>query len=275
MLERARRARPRWGSTNVELHESLIEALPLDDASVDVVISNGVIDLVPDKDAVFDEIDRVLRPGGRLQLADVIIHHEVSEDARAASTSGPAESPARCSRASTRACWSSGPTPTSPRATSSTPTRARRSRTPAARRRSSAPWDPRSARRSRRPSAAVNHDADPSTADAAIYLDHNATTPIAPEVLEAMRPYLEDRFGTPRAGHGHGYVAVAHRASRAPEPKSRRCSAASRTASSSPRAVARPGTSRKRLKGLEPSTFCMASRPTSNRLVRLFACKAP
>ena len=57
--------------------------LPLDDGSVDVVISNGVIDLVPDKDAVFDEIDRVLRPGGRLQLADVVIHTEVSEDARA------------------------------------------------------------------------------------------------------------------------------------------------------------------------------------------------
>ena len=70
------------GLANVELHEALIESLPLDDASVDVVISNGVIDLVPDKDAVFDEIDRVLRPGGRLQLADVVIHHEVSEDAR-------------------------------------------------------------------------------------------------------------------------------------------------------------------------------------------------
>ena len=68
---------------NVDLHEALIEALPVDDASVDVVISNGVIDLVPDKEAVFDEIDRVLRPGGRLQLADVVIHHEVSEDARA------------------------------------------------------------------------------------------------------------------------------------------------------------------------------------------------
>jgi arsenite methyltransferase len=82
MLERARESATEMGLTNVELHESLIEALPLDDASVDVVISNGVIDLVPDKDAVFDEIDRVLRPGGRLQLADVIIHHEVSEDAR-------------------------------------------------------------------------------------------------------------------------------------------------------------------------------------------------
>ena len=82
MLERARRSATEMGLRNVELHESLVEALPLDDASVDVVISNGVIDLVPDKDAVLDEIDRVLRPGGRLQLADVIIHHEVSEDAR-------------------------------------------------------------------------------------------------------------------------------------------------------------------------------------------------
>lgn len=83
MLSRARASARTMGIEHLELHESLIEALPLEDASVDVVISNGVIDLVPDKDAVFDEIDRVLRPGGRLQLADVVIHHEVSEDARA------------------------------------------------------------------------------------------------------------------------------------------------------------------------------------------------
>ena len=82
MLERARQSATELGLDNVQLHEALIEALPLDDGSVDVVISNGVIDLVPDKDAVLDEIDRVLRPGGRLQLADVVIHHEVSEDAR-------------------------------------------------------------------------------------------------------------------------------------------------------------------------------------------------
>ena len=82
MLDRARDSAREMGLENIELHESLIESLPLEDASVDVVLSNGVIDLVPDKDAVFDEIDRVLRPGGRLQVADVVIHTEVSEDAR-------------------------------------------------------------------------------------------------------------------------------------------------------------------------------------------------
>jgi arsenite methyltransferase len=83
MLERAATSAREMGLANVELHESLIERLPVEDGSVDVVISNGVIDLVPDKDAVFDEIDRVLRPGGRLQVADVVIHTDVSEDARA------------------------------------------------------------------------------------------------------------------------------------------------------------------------------------------------
>ena len=82
MLARASASADAMGLTNVELRETLIESLPLEAESVDVVISNGVVDLIPDKDAVFAEIDRVLRPGGRLQLADVFIRHEVSEDAR-------------------------------------------------------------------------------------------------------------------------------------------------------------------------------------------------
>ena len=68
--------------TNVDFIEGEIEQLPLENESVDVVISNGVIDLVPDKDAIFAEIFRVLRPGGRMQIADVTIQTPVSEEGR-------------------------------------------------------------------------------------------------------------------------------------------------------------------------------------------------
>jgi ubiquinone/menaquinone biosynthesis C-methylase UbiE len=70
------------GATNVEFVEGEAEHLPFDDESFDIVISNGVIDLIPDKDGVFAELRRVLIPGGRLQIADVTIQNPVSEEGR-------------------------------------------------------------------------------------------------------------------------------------------------------------------------------------------------
>jgi arsenite methyltransferase len=82
MLAKARAAAAEMGATNVEFVESEAEVLPFPDASFEVVISNGVIDLIPDKDAVFAELFRVLRPAGRLQLADVTIQNPVSAEGR-------------------------------------------------------------------------------------------------------------------------------------------------------------------------------------------------
>jgi ubiquinone/menaquinone biosynthesis C-methylase UbiE len=68
--------------TNVEFVEGEAEQLPFTDASFDVVISNGLIDLIPDKDAVFSELNRVLVPGGRMQIADVTIQNPVNAEGR-------------------------------------------------------------------------------------------------------------------------------------------------------------------------------------------------
>ena len=82
MLARARKAGAEANSSQVRFEKGDMTQLPLATASIDVVISNGVINLAPEKSKVFSELYRVVKPGGRVQFADITIGMELSENAR-------------------------------------------------------------------------------------------------------------------------------------------------------------------------------------------------
>ena len=82
MLKKARQAAEEAELKNVQFREGYAEALPVDDGWTDVVISNGVLNLMPDKAAALEEMNRVLKPGGRLQIGDILVQKAVPESAK-------------------------------------------------------------------------------------------------------------------------------------------------------------------------------------------------
>jgi SAM-dependent methyltransferase len=82
MLEKARASAAAMGTTTVDFRQGYAEELPVPDAWADVVISNGVMNLFPDKAAGLREMARVLRPGGRLQVGDILVEKPVPEGAK-------------------------------------------------------------------------------------------------------------------------------------------------------------------------------------------------
>jgi SAM-dependent methyltransferase len=82
MREKAQRGAQEKGLANVQVLHGYAEELSAADGSIDAVISNGVINLTPDKGVVMREVYRVLKPGGRIQIADIVVHREVPQDAK-------------------------------------------------------------------------------------------------------------------------------------------------------------------------------------------------
>ena len=79
-LEKSERLSKKYHFENVSFHKSYIEKLPFPDATFDVVISNGVINLCPDKEKVFKEVSRVLKPSGRMAIADIVTEKQLPEN---------------------------------------------------------------------------------------------------------------------------------------------------------------------------------------------------
>lgn len=82
MLAKARQSAAEMGLDHVEFHQGYAEALPVDDGWADLVISNGVLNLMPDKHAALSEMARVLKPGGRMQIGDILVQKAVPQSAR-------------------------------------------------------------------------------------------------------------------------------------------------------------------------------------------------
>lgn len=82
MVDKARNNAKATGVKNVTFHQGIFEELSVEDGWADVVISNGSINLAPDKDQIFRELNRVLKPGGRLQVADILVDKPIPESAK-------------------------------------------------------------------------------------------------------------------------------------------------------------------------------------------------